>query len=70
MSIGPYNTAIPAERDAMIMAIEVRLSSGETFASADDYYWHKDTLRSLYAKRANTTAAKIDPVGFWYGGQS
>jgi hypothetical protein len=51
----------------MIRAIEARLTSGERFESADDYYWHKDTLRDLYAKRHGTTASKIDPVGYWHG---
>jgi hypothetical protein len=40
------------------------------FASADDYYWTKDQYRVALAKSIGTTAAKMDPMGFWFGCQS
>lgn len=64
-----FNTNTPAGLAAYIAQIEARLAAGG-YPSAHAYHWDKDELRRMYAKRRGTTANKLDPVGYWYGGQS
>lgn len=37
---------------------------------ADGYYAIKDEIREYRAALADTTPARLDPVGFWFGMQS
>lgn len=55
---------------AMLAEIEHEIEHGNTNRSADTYYGLKDRAREFRAKLANTTAVKIDPMGYWFGCQS
>lgn len=40
------------------------------FTSAHEYRWVVDEYRKAVAKSLGTTEVRLDPMGFWFGGQS
>lgn len=55
---------------AKLAEIEHEINHGNRNRSADTYYNLKDRARKIRAELANTTEAKLDPMGYWFGRDS